>query len=288
MFARFQRSWALGKQSLSVLRGDKQLVIFPLLSGIACLLVLASFALPIAFSVDWSRFTQEHADAAQVTQNPVSYVVMFAFYFTNFFVITFFNAALIACVVRRYNGEEATIRVGLKAAASRLPQILGWAFVAATVGMVLRAIEERVGFVGRIVVGLLGFAWAIATYFVVPVLVVEGVGPIDAVKRSAGVMRKAWGETLVIHVGLGAISFVGLLLSIVPLAAGVIMTIMAESIWPVAVGGALTLLLFITLALVTSTLQMILVAALYRFAATGLVPEQFDARLLQQMIRSKN
>ncbi len=288
MFERIGRSWELGKQSWAVLRSDKQLVVFPLLSSAACLLVLASFALPVAMTVDWSQLSERQEGVRHASENPLYYAVVFAFYFANYAVIAFFNAALIACAMRKFNGEDASVSAGLSVAASRLPQILGWALVAATVGMVLRMISERSGLLGKIVIGLIGFVWTIATYFVVPVLVVEGAGPIEAVKRSAGVMRKTWGETLVANIGLGAISILGFLVSLVPLAVGIGLTIATGSPWPVALGGGLMLLMLVGLSLVTSTLQMIIVAALYRYAATGLVPEQFDGQLLKQVFRRKD
>lgn len=285
---RFARSWELGKQSWRVLKGDKQLVLFPLISAVSCLLVLASFAVPIALTVDWSALAdRKHASANAAAHNPLYYAVLFAFYFVNYGVIAFFNAGLIACAMRRFDGEEASVGTGLRIAASKLPQIVGWALVSSTVGMVLRMIAERSGLVGKIVVGLLGFAWTIATYFVVPVLVVEGVGPIAAVKRSAGIIRKTWGETLVTNVGLGAVSSVGTLVAFIPLAVGGAISIATETWGPAAVGGALMIVMLITLALITSTLQMILVAALYRFAATGLVPEAFNGELLRQAFRNK-
>lgn len=286
MFDRMARSWELSKQSWRVLRSDKQLVLFPLISSIACILVLASFAVPVLATMDFQAISN-HKPGDPPPVQPIHYVVLFAFYFANYAVIAFFNAALIACAMRKFEGESAGLGDGLRVAGARLPQILGWALVAATVGMVLRAISERAGLIGKIVISLIGFVWTVATYFVVPVLVVEGVGPIEAVKRSAGVIRKTWGEALVVNIGLGALSMVGFLVSLAPLAAGIGLTIATESAAPAIIGGAAMIMMLVLLALVTSTLKMILVAALYRYAATGLVPEQFDGALLKQMFRKK-
>jgi hypothetical protein len=152
---------------------------------------------------------------------------------------------------------------------------------------VLRMISERSGFIGKIVVGLIGFAWTIGTYFVVPVLVVEGVGPIEAIKRSGASIRKTWGEALVVNAGLGALSFVMGLCGFLPLFIGIAGTIALATPWPVVAGGVVSLILLIAVGLITSTLQMILVAAVYRFAATGQVPGQFDAELLSKAFRQK-
>lgn len=286
MFERMSRSWELGKQSWMVLKGDKRLVVFPLLSSAACLLVMASFFLPIIL---WVQHIDPgyKKDLTTTFQHPLALLAAFGFYIVNFTVIAFFNAALIGCAMRRFEGEDATVSDGLVIAASRLPQILGWALVASSVGMVLRMISERSGLIGKIVVGLIGMVWSIATYFVVPVLVVEGLGPIAAVKRSAAVIKKTWGESLVANIGLSALSLVGFLVSLVPLAVGVAISISTQTVAPAVIGGAVMVLMLICVGLVTSTLQMILVAALYRYAATGLVPEQFDGQLLRQMFREK-
>ncbi len=288
MFERISRSWALSKQSWHVLKSDKQLVIFPLISSIACLLVLASFALPVIAMTDFEALkNHKEGDPIPMLQGPTYYILLFAFYFVNFTVISFFNAALIGCAMRKFEGEEASVATGLKIAASRLPQILGWAAINSTIGMILRMIAENSGIIGRIIIGLIGFVWTIATYFVVPVLVVEKIGPIDAVKRSAFIIKKTWGESLVINVGLGAVSVAGFFLSLVPLALGIALAISTDTWQPLAVGAGVMIMMLILLALVTSTLKVILVAAVYRYAATGLVPEQFDGDLLKKVFRDK-
>jgi hypothetical protein len=282
----FSNSWALARQSWRVLVEDKRLVVFPIMSAAACLLVMASFAVPVILSTNLGAWTNQNHVQATLHQ-PAAYLVAFAFYFVNFAVIAFFNAALIGCAMLKFDGQPAGVGDGLRIAASRLPQILGWALVAATVGMVLRAISERAGFIGRIVISLVGMAWSIATYFVVPVLVAEGVGPIEAVKRSTAVIRKTWGESLVANLGLGAVSLLGFLASLTPLGVGIALTAAAQSPWPAVGGAAVMVVMLIGVALISSTLQMILLAALYRFAATGTVPGGFDGQLLSRAFRTK-
>ncbi len=286
MFQRIANGWELTKQSWSLLKSDKQLMVFPILSSVACLLVLVSFALPMVATMDWSRLSDPDG-RVHYFNGPIAYLVAFAFYFTNYFVISFFNAALIGAAMRKFEGESASVRDGLAVAASRLPQLLGWALVAATVGMVLRMISERAGLIGKIVIGLMGMVWSIATYFVVPVLVVEGVGPIDAVKRSGAIIRKTWGESLTANVGIGVIVMFATLLALSPAIAGIATTAAADTAVPAIIGIAATILLLLVISLVASTLQVILVAAVYRYAATGLVPEQFDGATLRQVFRKK-
>lgn len=275
-------SWALFRQSWDVLRADKHLVVFPILSTVATLAVLASFAVPVALLVPWKEVEFE-----KLTHTPWWYVGLFVFYFINFFIVTFFNSALVACASNRFAGGDSSAAAGLQQAAARLPQILMWTAVAATVGMVLRAIQERAGFIGSIVIRLIGMGWAIATYFVVPVLVIEGVGPVEAIKRSVAVLRKNWGESLVLHLGLGLVGFLLWLVAFTPAMIGGGVSIATSTVVPLVVGGALSVVLMILLALVTSTLRVIVQTALYRFATTGEAPVGFDRALLEGAIRRK-
>jgi hypothetical protein len=187
----------------------------------------------------------------------------------------------------RFEGRETGVRAGLRAAAAKLPKIAGWAAVSATVGVILKMVEERLGIIGKIVIRFIGMAWTIATYFVVPIMVVENVGPIDAVKRSAEVLKKTWGEALTGNLGISAISGLAALLAFLPGIAGVGLAVATDSPWWLIPGFAITFVLLMLIALIGSTLKVILMAATYRFAATGTAPAQFDGELLSQAFKAK-
>ena len=286
---KFARSWELTKQSGRILMSDKQLMLLPVLSSIACLLVLATFAVPLLLSIDWSTLSEKagSGNRTQFQMQPWYYPVLFLYYFANFFVITFFNSALIACAIRKFGGESARLSDGLSVACARLPQIAAWALVAATVGLILKAIEERAGFIGRIVIGFVGMAWTIAAFFVVPVLVVEKVGPITAVKRSVQILKKTWGEALIANVGLGAIEMLAVLFGVLMLVLAGVASVMMQTPWPIAIVGVLFLFYVLALALISTTLKGILLAATYQYAATGAVPSGFDSDTLQSAFRQK-
>ena len=167
MFQRITTGFELARSSWQVLRTDKHLLIFPILSGICCLAVLASFVTPFLFRPDWLGVRADAGPQGQgfVAETPPWFwLVLFAFYFCNYFVIVFFNAALISCALIRFNGGEPTISDGLGAAGARLPQILAWALVAATVGVLLKAVENIHEKLGQFVSALLGTAWSIITF----------------------------------------------------------------------------------------------------------------------------
>ena len=283
MFQRIAMGWQLTKQSIQVLRLDKELLLFPLLSGISCLLVLASFAVPAYLSGALEAIGQ---DQENVTQNAVAWVILFLFYFANYFVITFFNSALVGCAIIRLKGGDPVVGDGFRAAFARLPQILGWALVSATVGLVLRMIESSSERAGQIIGGLLGMAWSITTFFVVPVLVIEGLGPVDSVKRSVAVMRKTWGEALVSNFGIGFIVFLVSLLGLLPIFGGIALAGSGST----AIGGILIglgILILITVSLISSALNSIILAALYIYAAEDEMPQGFDTGLVRGAFATK-
>ncbi|MEO8012389.1 MAG: DUF6159 family protein, partial [Dokdonella sp.] len=183
MFARFSQSWSLVKASASVLRSDKELLVFPLVSAICSMIVAASFFVPALLGGVFARVGDTgRPDVAM-------YALLFAFYIVQYAVIIFFNAALVGAALIRLRGGDPTVADGFRIAMSKLPAILGYAVIAATVGVLLRAAQERLGFIGRFIVGLVGLAWTVATFLVVPVLVTNDVGPVDAVKRSAELLK---------------------------------------------------------------------------------------------------
>ena len=277
MFDRLSRSWALVKASASVLKQDKELLLFPLISLAALVLVLACFALPVIGLGVLDGLAQGTDDRVSVGQ----YVVAFLFYFSQYFVIFFFNAALVGAAMIRLDGGNPTFGDGMRIATSRLGVIAGYAFIAATVGMILRAIQERVGFIGKIIVGLLGVGWTLATYLVVPVLVARDVGPIDAVKESAALLKKTWGENVIGQAGLGiafGFIFMGVILGGIFL---IVAAAAAQSAFLIIVAVVMTVLAVLITALVQSALAGIYAAALYRYATTGKGTQGFDANTMK-------
>ena len=283
---KFSRTTSLMRASWNVLKQDKELLLFPLLSGICCVLVLASFAGPILAMTDWQAASESvTASAAQTlggsegsltAEQALHILGLFLFYCCNYFVIVFFNAGLIACAQIRMEGGDPTVGDGLRAAWARLPAIAGWAVLAATVGMVLRMIEERSNLVGRIVAGLLGMAWSLTSFLVVPILVIENEGPVGALQRSAAMLKKTWGEQIIGNFSFG---FIFLLLAL-PGVLFLVLGIAANSVAVIVV----SVLYFIGISLAQSALQGIFQAALYLYMRDGEAPEGFEAGALQASI----
>jgi uncharacterized protein DUF6159 len=276
---RFSRSWDLVAQSFAILWADKQLMLFPVLSGISCVIVtlllgaggLAAF-LPAIRAAGITAQNFPHT-----ARSPEFATAMFVFYLANYFVIVFFNMALVGVANSRLTGGNWTFDQGLQLAWKRKWVILQWAFVAATVGMVLRAVSERAGFVGRIVISIIGVAWNIACYFVVPVLAFEDLSPGAALYRSAELFTETWGERVVGGFSLGLVFFVLIL-------PGFALWIGAIRLWGpsgMVVGGMVMIGYFLLLSVMSSAVQGIFNAALYRYACDQAVPPGFSRDLIQ-------
>ena len=282
MFDRLSRSWQLVKASATVLRQDKHLMVFPLISTVAMLFVLASFALPVLGTVGLDGI-----EGMVEGRDGVVYAATFAFYVVQYFVIFYFNAALVGATMMRLDGGAPTVGDGLRIANSRLGPILGYAVIAATVGVILRAIQERLGFVGRFVVGLLGVGWSLATYLVVPVLVANEVGPVQAIQDSAGLLKRTWGENVIGQAGM-SLAFGMMALGVLLVGIGLIVG--AALLGSLVLAGLLAVLLVLSLmglALVSSTLSGIYAAALYRYASNGAGTSGFDNAALQAAFQPK-
>jgi len=284
MAGKFSRSWALLKASATVLRSDKSLLLFPLLSGLCTLLVAASFLLPVGMMVIGNP------QAGRQVEHGMSvgaYLLLFGFYLVQYFVIIFFQAALTGAALMHLRGEPTSVGAGLALARAKLPQILGYALIAATVGLLLRMIQERLGLIGRLVVGFIGLAWTVATFLVVPVLVSKDVGPVDAVKESVELLKRSWGENLIGNGGIGIVFGLTMVLAVLVGAVLIGGAVAMHSVLAIVLVAVVVVLGFILLGLIQASLQGIYAAALYRYAAAGEVSVGFDQALLLQAFKPK-
>jgi len=277
MFDRISRSWTLAGACWDVLMEDPALLIFPLLSGLAIVALMGSFAVPV-WLVHHSLQAAPVDGSTTHTLRLSSYALTYLFYVIAYSIVMFFNTALIAVALRRLDGESATVVDGLQAALSNLPAILGYA---------LRAIEQRVGLIGRIVTALVGAAWTLATAMTLPVLIVENVGPVEAISRSLDLLRRNWGENLIGNVGIGiGIAVIGIPLCML----GVLLLVSAissKSPGMILLASLVLAMMILGLSIVSTTLHSIYTAALYRFATGDKENGAIGPELLADAFRSK-
>lgn len=278
MFATIGHTFELMKTSWRVLMKDRELILFPIMSGVVLLAVAGVFLALAASTGSLDRLdaatqggTTEDAQAGDVILGIGLYVIAY-------FVVIFFNSALIAAALERLRGGDPNVGSGLRAASARIPQIIGWAIIAATVGLLLQLARSRTdNILGRLAISLVGGVWAYMTFFVVPALVAEGIGPIEAIKRSGSLFRGTWGRQFTASFGFGLVYIVAVLIAFLP----------AALVFAIAPVAGIVLGVF-TMAIAIGTVQAlegIFKAALYEFA-NGESPAEFDRNDLQGAYRA--
>ena len=273
MFDSISRSISLIRSSWSVLNKDKEILLFPILSGIACLIVVISFIIP-AVLIGAGLKGIEH-------NSLLLYGGVFVFYLITYFIIIFCNVGLVTCANIRLNGGDPTFSQGFSHAISHLQQILAWSLLSATVGVILSVIRGKDNIVGQIISSLLGTAWSLLTYFVIPVMIIEEKGVLESMKISASLFRRTWGETVI---GQGGIALIFVLIGLAGLIPVLLAFLIGNGSLLIAIIG-FYLLFVVILAVIGSALQGIYNTALYLYAKTGSVPPAFDTDLIANAFR---
>jgi Family of unknown function (DUF6159) len=198
------RSWKVLVQSFQLLKSDKNLLWLPVCSGIFCVCATVTiFCIGLLMAMPSGAFPHDPAQQRMLGQQMALF--LFVFYVVIYTIVVFFNVALVSIASNRLGGGQATVNEGLQVAWNRKWSILQWALLAATVGVLLNLFEERLSFLGRFVASMIGLAWTLASFFVVPVLAAENMGPVEALSESADVFRSVWGEEVVGGFSFGAI-----------------------------------------------------------------------------------
>jgi len=271
MFDNIWRGWDLFKTSLSVVREDKSLLLLPLLSGISLIIIVASFVTGMFGLFFWGPMLGLVGGTALA----VEIILGFLMYFITFFVAIYFNAALVACATLRLQGKNPTISDGLQVAGTRMGKILQWSLVSATVSLILSALRSGKG-VARAAGTILGIAWSVAIFFVVPVILYENLSPFKAIKRSAQLLSRSWGEALGGSLGMGIVFGLLLLGGLGIFMVGFLLFASTGSYVLFVLFLAIALIYWMIVGLVYSAVNAVLRAALYRYSTTGKVSRDFD------------
>lgn len=293
MFRTFSRSWQLFKASLSVLRQDKELMVFPLLSSLGLIVATILFFIPLAASGILGALGGDGEPT--MAQNIIGLVISFLFYLVTYTIIIFSQTALVGAVMIRLNGGDPTVQDGFRIASERLGKIVGYATIAATVGMILNAIRSSgrssdnivISILTQLFAGALTMAWNLITFLVIPILVVENVGPIEAIKRSGAYLKKTWGENLVANAGMGFISFLFMLAAFIVF--GLLTALLASVLggFGLVVGIILIVASVGIIGLFFSALGGVFQAVLYKYATEGSTGDLFEAELVSGAFATK-
>jgi hypothetical protein len=282
MFERFSTGLRLARASWSVLKADRSLAIFPVISSIAALLAIVLVLSPWWLGLDPSQPVPASGAAEDQAASPLLWALVLVAGYVTTAIAIFFNVALAACATRSMDGVDTKVSEGIAAASSRLPQILGWAAIAFVAGLLLRALDalaDRAPFplslLANIGVMLLGMAWSAVTFLVVPTLALERVGPGEALRRSKTLIIQRWGEGLAGNVGISVAVFLCTGLPGIALIGIGVWLGSSTLTLGVLLGGA-GLVLLVVGAVVGATLNQVFAVALYRYATNGEIPAGFD------------
>lgn len=284
----FSRSWMITKLTFSVINKDRELLWFALLSFIFSTIYAVAMIFPsVILTLMENGFNEESFQAFE-------YIMIFLTYFGLAFIATFFNTCVVYTTKVRFEGGNATFDESLKFAFSRVGVIAQWSLVSATVGLLLRVLQDlasNLGKVGEIVanilISLLGMAWSILTIFVVPVLVYENAGPIDAIKRSAEVIKKTWGENLIKSIGLGLVQLLVFAIIIIASVALTYALGAAFDLTGILIGIGTGLLLLLLAALVFTVANTIFNTALYVYANSNVIAGGFNEEVVRGAFKEK-
>jgi hypothetical protein len=271
--SRIRRGWALTKKSWGVLRGHPELIRFPLYGGVATILMAIVVVGPGLYLIDDGKLA------------PGAPLVIVGLYLLAL-VGTYFSVGLAACADMIFHGREARYADGAAVARGRFGKVAGWALVSTVIGTITAVLQEQGGIAGAIFGRLLQLGWSLISFLAVPVIAIEGTGPIETLKRSASVFRQRWGEQITGNVAIGGIVLlIGLVPGLILIAGGVLL-------WATSgVGGAvlvgLGVIVFAVAMLVQSALSVIFGVALYRFALAGETVGGFTADEFESAVKRK-
>lgn len=279
----FSRSWEMMKLSIDVMKKDRELFLFPVLAGIFSLLFVVAMVVPTLLT----GFLQD-----QRVGGALFWIVLFAIYFGLAFIATFFNVCVVYTVKTRFDGKDAAFMDSVRFAFSRIGIIIAWSLVSATVGLILRVIDElgeRGGDVGRIVadiiVGILGAAWSIITIFVVPGMVYHGLGPFAAIKRSVGTLKKTWGESLIRYYGLGLVELGAFVVGVIVF---ILLAMLTAPVTPLLVAVLfLAVVYFIGVIVFFNLANTVFNTALFVYAETGKAPKGYKHDVLAAAFQTR-
>ena len=264
---------SLMSDSWDVIKKSKEILTFQIISGFCCLVILAIFLLPMFKSgVIW----EVPSSGSLMIEYIVYYGKLFILLLVNYFIMTFFNVAIVHCAMMRMDDQDVSFADGIYAALNHLPAILGWSLISATVGLILRIIADHSEFVGQLIASLIGAGWALASFLVVPVMVVDKEGPLSALSDSASLLKKSWGEQILGQISFGLVFFILSLAAIFPALYG----FQADTDSGKIIGFGLAIIYIVALSVIQSAMQVVFQSALYLNVRFGETPEQFQSELL--------
>lgn len=295
---KLSRALQLFKSSVRVLQEQPKLLVFPIMTGLLTSAIALFFLAPVglvlvaphlvangkiqalADSIGFLRVDRAGGFNFQV--QPLGSAILAGAYLLNMFLATMASVAFNHQIIEALNGRPVSISRGIAEACARWKSVLLWSLVAGLVGLLIRALEERLSFIGRLVAGLIGLAWSVACIFAIPILAREpGLSnPFKVLSKSAETITSTWGETLAGYVGMKGTNFLVFWISLLFWAAVGAAAFLLSNAWILLIAAVPWLIALIIYSYVASIASRVYLCALYLYAAEGYVPGQYDASMM--------
>jgi membrane protease YdiL (CAAX protease family) len=274
---KFKASKTIVKESWEILKQDKEIMWFPVISSITTLIAILIMAVIFYLVFLGGSLTSLHIEEGQKLNDVITYAMLLVYYIIIFFIVNFFEAGLFIIVQGRFSGQNLSFKDGINGAKKNFKKIFFWSLISATVGVILQFISDKSQIIGKIVASIFGAAWNILTFFSLPSLIIGNLGVKDSFKESASLIRKTWGETIIIKFGVG-LFFALITFLLLALLIGIF--ILIPSVYVLTIVVILFVIALIVIAVVSTTLNSIFKLALFNYARTGQVPQGFSVDII--------
>lgn len=298
LYEKLARSWLLFKRSVLVLREHPKLLVFPMVTSVLTLGIALFFLAPVAAAIlapHWleGRSLRAIADNTGLVQfdggnnanfhvTPLGSAILAGLYLLDMFLATMGSVAFNSQIMEALNNGTVSIRRGLGVALSRWKSVLMWSLLAGVVGLIIRALEQRLSLIGRLVAGLIGLAWSVASVFAIPILVREPslANPVKVLSQSAETIKRTWGEMISGYVGMTGSNILFFWTSVFGWLWAGLIAYWFQNLWVLALAGALWIVCLIAYSYLASVASRVYLCALYLYASEGVIPGHYDASMM--------
>ena len=302
---KLSRSWRLFRASVLVIRARPKLLVFPIVTGLLTLMIGLFFLAPVVLVLlapHWLQGTPIHGLADRLgflrvrpgaafnfQIQPFGSLLLAGTYLLNMFLATMSSVAFNSEIMEALGGRPVSIRHGIEAACRRWKSVLLWSLLAGTIGLLIRALEERLSFLGRLVAGVIGLAWSVASIFAIPILVRDATvnNPFEVLTKSARTIKSTWGEMLAGYLGMQGANLFFLWGSILFWIATGAMAALLSNPWVLLIGGVPWLLCLMAYGYLSNIASRVYLCALYLYAAEGAVPQPYDSSMMNMAWKLK-
>lgn len=282
----FSRSWEITKLSFGAIKKDKEMLLFPILSGIFQIIFMVALLFPTVITA--LMVYSNGGGSSEIVWESLYYLWIFLVYLGLAFLSTFFNVCVVYTAKTRFAGGNPKFFSTIGYAFKKIHLIFMWSMLSATVGLIMVMLDnlaQKVGGVGEIVIRIVrsiaGMAWSLVTIFVVPAMVYHDLSPFKAIKKSAKTLSKTWGETLIRRIGLGLMKFLFILLGIgIAVGSGYLFAYLNLSNVIIYIIIATVIYIMVVL-LVFGAAEKVYNTALYVYADKGKIPKGFTKSTLK-------